>query len=90
MNIGAQLWHYNGNKIVHQDTFSFEGNNSVLKKNDAIRKCEKKQCKSSIKDKEITYKFKLTHGSEKKARVALNFSFENWDVENYVIMPSGA
>lgn len=89
VNINVQVQYYNGNKPEKQQAFEFRNNQSVITVNDVVWKCKREEDAASA-NKETVLTFQIAKGNANKAGVAVNFSFSNWEVDNYVIMPAAA
>jgi hypothetical protein len=81
--------YYADNQPQKDQVFEFKNNRSVITLNDAIWEC-KKEIVAASAGNETVHTFQLTNGKAKRAGVAINFVFSDWEENNYVIMPSAA
>lgn len=89
IKLSAQLQSYEGNKVKDVSGFSFNKNQAKLKNANALWTCE--YMKNSINNSSsLSYTFQLQKGQAAATGVALNFVFDEWNEENYVIMPGAA
>lgn len=84
----ARVQYYNKNKVDGSSEFKFDKNESLLEKPGATWQCIKTGKKVNTKSTDMSYTFQLAKGSAKAAGVAINFSFDQWSTDNYVIMPA--
>lgn len=87
--IEARVLYYNGNVSEKQQEFSFMNNKASVSINNAIWECNREKEDSPSKN-ETTLTFQLAKGNAEKVGVAVNFLFDHWSEDNYVIMPSAA
>ncbi|WP_126246172.1 hypothetical protein [Chitinophaga rhizosphaerae] len=86
-NTSARVLGYEGNSIREEHPFSFLRNKSVL-----VTDAAKWHCERTIgqDEHERIYTFQLAAGAAAKSGVSVDFVFDDWDSDNYVIMPSAA
>ncbi|TWF40370.1 hypothetical protein FHW36_10452 [Chitinophaga polysaccharea] len=89
MSVNVKVQYYNGNRPEEYREFEFKNNRSVISVNDAVWECKRKNDTASA-GRETTLTFQVAKGNVSKAGVAVNFLFNNWEVDNYVIMPAAA
>lgn len=77
---------YQDSKLLQ--TFSFKDNN--LKINDTEWKCSITKTLASLPEDAIEFNvaFKLVYGKMASTGVAVAFDFENWNTDNYVMIPA--
>jgi len=84
----ARVQYYTGNKISDFSEFKFEKSHSSVVAKGATWKCNEINNVIDNNSKDLTYTFQLTSGKSPSAGVSVNFSFNDWNIDNYVIMPS--
>ncbi len=89
-HIIPRVLYYEGNQISSSTNFKFKNNQSFIKKQHAEWSCIEAKSVSKDNHLNISYDFQLTNGVAKDAGVSVNFSFKNWDPDNYIIMPAAA
>ena len=90
VELTAQVQYYNGNKVADVSQFEFKNKRALLKKSNETWECVKTGDISKENSNDLTYSFQLTKGEASAAGVAVNFSFNEWDKDNYIIMPAAA
>ncbi len=87
LNVKAQALAFDGSKVQHQEAFTFKNNKAALKTKDAEWNCN---LSHNAATSEKVYTFQLVQGMAQKAGVAIDFNFDEWSKDNYVIIPSAA
>lgn len=90
VELTAQVQYYNGNKLANVSQFEFTKKRALLEKSNETWECVQTENISNETSMDLTYSFQLTKGEASAAGVAVNFSFNEWDKDNYIIMPAGA
>lgn len=90
MKYNAQIIRYDKNKVINKSNFVFKGKASVLTENNNHWSCSKIEKGTINKGLDVSHTFKLEKGTAQETAVSLNFMFENWTTDNYVIIPSAA
>lgn len=88
LKYNAQILKYNQSKIENTSNFVFKGEKSVLTESDNNWICTKIESGTTSKGLDVSHTFKLGKGASTATGVAVNFSFENWTTDNYVVIPS--
>ena len=87
IQLTARVQYYNGNKVADAPVFKFKEKQAILNKSNATWQCNEIKRVVNNNCSDLTYTFQLTKGSAFTAGVAVNFSFDKWGTDNYVIMP---
>jgi hypothetical protein len=90
ITVNAGVQKYKGNKVTNSSSFVFQKNQSTLEAKDATWSCDLTTQDLNGNSFEHTFVFKLTKGKAKSAGVAVSFTFDQWNPDNYVIMPAAA
>lgn len=85
----ARLQSYERNKVVNDTAFRFIRDQALLQQSETIWRCLHTE-KRSHDNTAHTFTFQLEKGEAKSTGVVVNFLFEEWTKENYVIMPAAA
>jgi hypothetical protein len=88
IRLTAQIQYYNGNKVAEVSEFNFEGSQSFIQKNDATWNCDMIKNNSPNDFTDLSYTFQITSGTTQSAGVAINFLFDEWSPDNYIILPA--
>ncbi|MBI9065610.1 MAG: hypothetical protein JEZ14_26740, partial [Marinilabiliaceae bacterium] len=87
VQITTNVQYYNGSKVEDVSEFIFDKGRSSLENENATWQCiEKKYVTDNCSD--FSYAFQLTKGSASAAGVAINFEFNDWSTDNYIVMPA--
>jgi len=90
LKYNAQILKYDKNKVENTSNFVFNGKTAVLTENNNNWTCSKSESGTISKGLDVSHTFKLDKGASATTGVALNFTFENWTTDNYVVLPSAA
>lgn len=90
LKYNAQILKYDKNKVESTLNFAFKGKTSVLSENNNSWTCTKIENGTISKGLDVSHTFKLEKGTSSATGVSVNFTFENWTTDNYVILPSAA
>jgi alpha-L-fucosidase len=82
----ARVLNYNKNKVTGSLEFTFNKNESILEQTDATWRCER-AIKTENNSTEMVSTFQLIKGTTTATGVSVNFTFDEWSSDNYVIMP---
>lgn len=86
----AQVLKYDKNRVKNASDFVFKGKTSALTERDNHWTCTKTESGTAGKGLDVSHIFKLEKGESAATGVSVNFTFDNWTTDNYVVMPSGA
>jgi len=87
VRLNSQIQYYDGSNTTETSEFKFKDHRSLLKKSNATWECDESN-RLSNNCFDATYTFHLIKGNASAAGVAVNFSFDQWSKDNYVIMPA--
>lgn len=87
IRLTPRVQYYTGNKVTDTLDFKFTNNQSVLEKAGTTWQCDEIKSDSDSNYTSLTYIFQLAKGKAMATGVAVNFSFDEWGADNYVIMP---
>lgn len=86
--VSARVHQYKGSKVNAISEFKFTDQSSILNQHDALWQCVERKNTITSSTSELSYTFQLSSGKASNAGVAVNFTFNDWNTENYVIMPA--
>lgn len=86
ITVKAQVLYYDGIKVEKQQDLLFRNGHASIPINNAEWGCDRTGGGAS--GSETVFAFHLERGQADKAGVAVNFSFDDWSADNYVIVPS--
>jgi hypothetical protein len=88
IDLKAQVQFYKKNSVNNVYPFRFDKKQSLQEISGAVWQCEKRVSTPDNSVVALSYVFQLSEGEAAQAGVALNFQFNEWDSDNYIIMPS--
>ncbi|NWJ49904.1 MAG: hypothetical protein HXX14_03475 [Bacteroidetes bacterium] len=88
IQLTARVQYYKENKVAEASAFKFKEKQAILHKSNATWQCDEVKRVVNNNYSDLTYSFQLVKGSATAAGVAVNFAFDRWGTDNYVIMPA--
>ncbi len=88
VRIAARVQNYSGNKVSNLSEFVFDRGESSIEKSEATWHCKEIKRNTNKECTDYAYTFQLTKGNAPASGVAVNFRFNGWGTDTYVVMPA--